>query len=130
MLRSFPTPSFKGTSKPEWPLLKWSHDDSYVARMTPGEQGVLYVYETPSMGLIGKKSIKIEHLADFDWSPTDNIISYWTPELGNIPARVTLMNIPSRSIVRTKNFFGVISVRNSALFFDFVVVQIVLATVW
>ncbi|KAJ3371648.1 Translation initiation factor 3 subunit b [Kappamyces sp. JEL0680] len=108
MLRSFPMPQLGKDAKMDWPLLKWSHDDSYVARMTAGEQGVLYVYETPSMGLVNKKSIKVENLVDFSWSPTDTLISYWTPEIGNIPARVTLINIPTRNIVRTKNFFGVI----------------------
>lgn len=111
MLRSFPSSSTPADAAMDWPLLKWSHDDSYVARMIEGENGVLYVYETPTMGLIGKKSIKIENLMDFCWSPTDNIISYWTPEIGNIPARATLINIPNRDIVRTKNFFGVIGVR-------------------
>ena len=70
MLRSFPsdaTPKDKSAPKLlgapvgniDWPLLKWSHDDKYVARITPGAEGVLYVYETPSMGLINKKSIKV-----------------------------------------------------------------------
>jgi uncharacterized protein with WD repeat len=70
MLRSFPSvaaPKDKSASKSlgapvgniDWPLLKWSHDDQYVARMTPGAEGILYVYETPSMGLINKKSIKV-----------------------------------------------------------------------
>jgi len=44
---------------------------------------------------------------DFAWSPTDNIISYWTCEEGDMPARVTLIEIPSRQTLCTKNLFGV-----------------------
>lgn len=79
LLRSFPSdaatsPDVKAgvktssdpLGKSDWPLLKWSHDDAYVARMTTGEQGVLYVYETPSMGLINKKSIKVWFRSDVD----------------------------------------------------------------
>ncbi|KAI8850502.1 eukaryotic translation initiation factor eIF2A-domain-containing protein [Chytridium lagenaria] len=121
-LRSFPVDpsthqvsdakSIPGSSvKIDWPLYKWSHDSKYFARMTPGANGMISVYETPTLGLLDKKSIKIENVQSFDWSPTENIISYWTPEAedGNIPARVTLMRIPSREIVRTKNMVNVIS---------------------
>ncbi|KAJ3332456.1 Translation initiation factor 3 subunit b [Blyttiomyces sp. JEL0837] len=97
------------TVKIEWPFFKWSHDSKYVARMTPGPEGMISVYETPKMGLLDKKSIKIENIKGFEWSPTENVLSYWTPEpeVGNIPARVTLMKVPSREILRTKNLFNV-----------------------
>lgn len=49
-------------------------------------------------------------MIDFEWSPKDHIISYWTPEAGNNPARVTVMSIPSREIIRTKNLFNVLDV--------------------
>jgi translation initiation factor 3 subunit B len=93
-----------------WPYLQWSHDDKYVAKMKTGPQGCISVYEAETMGLLDKKSIKIENLLGFCWSPSDNYITYWTPELGNIPARVTLLNIPNRHIIRTKNFFNVLDV--------------------
>jgi translation initiation factor 3 subunit B len=110
LLRSFPAPNQdKKSSEPiGWPLLKWSHDDQYVARMVAGASGTIYVYEAQTMSLLGKKSIKVENLKEFHWSPSENTISYWTPEIGNIPARVTLMSIPSRVVTRTKNFFNVI----------------------
>ncbi|KAJ3195587.1 Translation initiation factor 3 subunit b [Irineochytrium annulatum] len=118
-LRSFPVDpntmrtaeakSVPGTSiKIDWPIFKWSHDSKYFARMATN---MIQVYETPGMGLIDKKSIKVDNVRSFDWSPSDNYISYWTPEVeeGNIPARVTVMSIPSREIVRTKNMVSVIS---------------------
>ncbi len=49
-------------------------------------------------------------MVDLEWSPNDHILSYWTPEEGNSPARVTLMSVPSREIIRTKNLFGVLDV--------------------
>ena len=45
---------------------------------------------------------------DVAWSPKDHTLSYWTPESGNIPARVSLVSIPSRELLRTKNLFGVL----------------------
>ncbi|KAI8618617.1 eukaryotic translation initiation factor eIF2A-domain-containing protein [Chytriomyces sp. MP71] len=123
-LRSFPvspaamkTPDAKekgpgSTVKIDWPMFKWSHDSKYIARMTPGMEGAISVYETPGMGLLDKKSIKVEGLKAFEWSPADNVLAYWTPEpeVGNIPARVTLIKVPTREILRTKNLFSVINV--------------------
>lgn len=43
----------------EWPVFKWSHDDKYIARMTPGPKGAISIYELPSMNLLEKKSIKV-----------------------------------------------------------------------
>ena len=39
---------------------------------------------------------------DFAWSPTDNIIAYWTPEGSDTPARVTLINLPKRDVLCVK----------------------------
>ena len=44
---------------------------------------------------------------DFNWSPASNVLSYWTPEEKENPARVTLMAIPSRQELRIKNLFSV-----------------------
>ncbi|KAF7339379.1 Eukaryotic translation initiation factor 3 subunit B [Mycena sanguinolenta] len=117
----------------QWPALKWSPDDKYVARVTPGQ--MISVHELPSMGLHGKKSIKIEGVVDFEWCPQgdkdredaekdalaassagaaktakkarENMLVYWTPEVANQPARVTLLGFPSRAILRQKNLFNV-----------------------
>ncbi|KAI8818548.1 eukaryotic translation initiation factor eIF2A-domain-containing protein [Fimicolochytrium jonesii] len=109
-LRTFPIEApaasgAQGTVKFDWPIFKWSFDDKYVARQAPG---MIQVYETPGMGLLDRKSIKVEDVKTFAWSPSDHLISYWTPESGNIPARVTLLKIPSREVLRTKNLFNVI----------------------
>src|SRR6266404_1091950 len=97
LLRTFPSilPEGEGSKKQmAWPALKWSADDKYTARLTPGQQ--ISVYELPSMGLQGKKSLKIEGVVDFEWcplgdkvredsvktskKPTENMLAYWTPE--------------------------------------------------
>ncbi|KAI8084466.1 WD40-repeat-containing domain protein [Halteromyces radiatus] len=117
LLRSFPaTQDSQSANKTvHWPMFKWSHSEKYFARVVPGQQ--LSIYETPSMGLLEKKSIKIPGIVDFEWSPAcqdnnksqkeDETLAYWTPEVGNQPARVTLMNVPSKEITRTKNLFNV-----------------------
>jgi len=88
-----------------WPVFKWSHDDKYFARMSG--DGVLSIYETPSFGLLDKKSIKVSGMRDFSWSPTENILAYWVAEDKDVPARVTLLEIPSKNEVRVKNLFNV-----------------------
>lgn len=110
----------------QWPALKWSSDDKFVARVTPGQH--ISVYELPTMGLHDKKSLKIEGVVDFEWCPhgekdkedaekpvkaekgakkRENMLAYWTPEVANQPARVTLINFPSRTVLRQKNLFNV-----------------------
>ena len=98
-----------------WPAFKWSADDKYVARMTFGQS--IAVYELLSMRLLDKQSIKIEGVQDFEWSPItpnreglkgyEQLLCSWTPELGSNPAKLRLMSVPSKEIVRTRNLFNV-----------------------
>ena len=64
-----------------------------------------------SFGLLDKKSLKIKGLRDFSWSPTDNIIAYWTGEERDTPARVTLIELPSNTTLCNKNLFAVADCR-------------------
>lgn len=68
---------------------------------------LLSVYSTPGFGLLDKKSIKVQGIRDFSWSPIDNILAYWVAEDKDVPARVTLLEIPSRQEIRSKNLFNV-----------------------
>lgn len=124
-LRSFQTHDLPGPAEDEngqpvkkkipWPAFKWSADERYVARMLDGQS--ISIYELPKMILLDKTSIKIEGVRDFEWSPAtpqrDGIKSYeqlfcfWTPEIGSNPAKVGLMSVPSKEIVRTRNLFSV-----------------------
>ncbi|KAI9859644.1 MAG: Translation initiation factor 3 subunit b [Trichoglossum hirsutum] len=101
--------------KMQWPAFKWSADDRYVARLHPGQS--ISVYELPRMALLDKTSIKIDGVVDFEWSPStpqrdgmktyEQLFCYWTPEKASNPAKVGLMSIPSKEIVRTRNLFNV-----------------------
>uniref|UniRef100_A0A8C2G202 Eukaryotic translation initiation factor 3, subunit Bb n=1 Tax=Cyprinus carpio TaxID=7962 RepID=A0A8C2G202_CYPCA len=46
--------------------------------------------------------------AHFSLSPGDNIIAFWVPEDKDIPAKVTLMQFPSRLEIRVHNLFNVV----------------------
>lgn len=73
LLRTFPSVHTEGEgstvnkAQMSWPTPKWSPDDGFVRRVTPGQQ--ISVYKLPSMGLHGKKSIKIEGIVEFEWRP-------------------------------------------------------------
>ncbi|KAI1908663.1 Translation initiation factor 3 subunit b [Ophidiomyces ophidiicola] len=105
--------------KVQWPAFKWSPDEKFVARMLPGQS--ISIYELPRMNLLDKTSVKIEGVRDFEWSPAtvqrdgikhyEQLLSFWTPEDGNNPAKVGLMSVPSKEIVRTRNLFNVSDVK-------------------
>ncbi|XP_058742411.1 eukaryotic translation initiation factor 3 subunit B-like [Vicia villosa] len=98
----------RGVSGVSWPVFKWSggREDKYFARMG---KNILSVYETETFSLIGKKSLKVENITDFSWSPTDPIISLFVPETGggNQPARVCLVSIPSKEELKQKKLLSV-----------------------
>ncbi|RUS90727.1 hypothetical protein EGW08_001531 [Elysia chlorotica] len=99
---------FHCESRSTWPIFKWNHNGDYFARI--GED-TISIYETPSFGLKDKKSLKIPAVRDFTWSPTDNILAFWVPEQSNTPARVTLVEIPSRKELCVRNLFNVADCR-------------------
>eukprot|EP01089_Gocevia_fonbrunei_P016729 TRINITY_DN5256_c0_g1_i1.p1 TRINITY_DN5256_c0_g1~~TRINITY_DN5256_c0_g1_i1.p1 ORF type:complete len:674 (+),score=165.09 TRINITY_DN5256_c0_g1_i1:136-2157(+) len=88
----------------QWPVFLWSHDEKYFARLTGG---VITVYETPSMKAVGGKPLPYTNIKEFSWSPSDNYIACWTPESGNTPARILLIEMPSMKILRSHNIFQV-----------------------
>jgi translation initiation factor 3 subunit B len=101
-----------------WPLVKWSYDDKYVARVGPN---ALAIYDTAdNFSLLDKKPVKIDDIVDFEWAPAGvkfassrqndplaHVLAYWTPETANQTARVTLFEVPSKKILRTVNLFQV-----------------------
>ncbi|KLJ10927.1 eukaryotic translation initiation factor 3 subunit B [Blastomyces silverae] len=127
-LRSFVSHDVPAAAGPEgevvkkkmaWPTFKWSSDEKYVARMLLGQS--ISVYELPRMNLLDRTSIKIDGVTDFEWAPAtpqrdgirqyEQLFSFWTPEIGSNPAKVGLMSIPSKEIVRTRNLFNVSDVK-------------------
>jgi translation initiation factor 3 subunit B len=101
VIRTFPMANADCTG-PDF--FKWSHDGKYIARKG---RDLISIYELPGMNLLEKKSLKAAGVADFDWSPADNLLAYWAPEQDNTPARVSVVEIPSRRDVRQKNLFNV-----------------------
>ena len=100
--RKFTVPITNESGQMEWPHLKWSADSRFFARQTPD---TISVYQVPDCGLLDKKSIKCPGIRRFLWSPKDNIISYWVPEQGEAPARVTLMKLPQRNDLKNSQKF-------------------------
>eukprot|EP00735_Rhodelphis_limneticus_P011188 TRINITY_DN4255_c0_g1::TRINITY_DN4255_c0_g1_i1::g.7917::m.7917 TRINITY_DN4255_c0_g1::TRINITY_DN4255_c0_g1_i1::g.7917 ORF type:complete len:678 (+),score=197.77,sp/Q9C5Z1/EIF3B_ARATH/41.52/1e-175,eIF2A/PF08662.6/0.12,eIF2A/PF08662.6/2.2e+02,eIF2A/PF08662.6/8.6e-48,RRM_1/PF00076.17/9e-07,RRM_6/PF14259.1/2e-05,WD40/PF00400.27/1.2e+03,WD40/PF00400.27/1.7,WD40/PF00400.27/41,WD40/PF00400.27/1.8e+03,WD40/PF00400.27/3e+03,WD40/PF00400.27/3.3e+03,IKI3/PF04762.7/0.00098,Lactonase/PF10282.4/0.13,Lactonase/ len=98
----------RGFSAPDpdvaWPFFKFNHDGSYVARRG---KDAINVYSLPDLQLVDKKKVQVENVRDISWSPRDNYLAYWTPEAGNSPARVVILDIPSRKEVAQKNIFSV-----------------------
>ena len=105
--------------KVQWPAFKWSADEKYVARMLQGQS--ISIYEAPRMNLLGKTSVRIDGVMDFEWAPAttqregikkyEQLLCFWTPEMGSSPARVAMMSVPSKEVVRTRNLFNVSDVK-------------------
>lgn len=97
-----------------WPVFKWSGQSSaesgaFFAKIGTG---MISVYQAPDMTLVDKKSIKLEGVVDFCWSPADPILAAFQPEQGggNQPARLSLIQLPNKNEVRSKNLFNVVGV--------------------
>nr|POE62178.1 eukaryotic translation initiation factor 3 subunit b [Quercus suber] len=71
-----------------WPVFRWAggKEDKYFARIW---KNIISVYETDTFSLIDKKSLKVENVVDFSWSPTDLILALFILELVDHPARVS-----------------------------------------
>jgi translation initiation factor 3 subunit B len=91
-----------------WPAFHWSFDDRFFAR---AGVDVISVYETPHMGLLDKKSIKVPGVQQIAWCPSKSVLAYWVPEVDNVPAKVALMEFPSRTLLREKHLYSVSNVK-------------------
>lgn len=88
---------------------KWSSDGKYVARLAPD---IIQIYEislseTPPMRLLDKKSLSAKDALGFNWSPRGNLLAYWSPANGNLPAMINIVSIPSREVVCSRKIFDV-----------------------
>lgn len=94
-----------------WPIFKWSPKDEFFACMSmptkEKDTGGLSVYDTSEFGMLDKKSIAIEGIKDFSWSPTDNILAFWVAEKNTVPARVVLLEMPTKNEIGTKALINV-----------------------
>ena len=100
--------SFKVPEGSEWPIMKWSHDDRFFARMVPNG---ISVFDTATMKILGGRPIACKGIRHFEWSPSDTLIAYWAPEIDNLPARVVLLDPETKREARSKNLFNVSDVK-------------------
>ena len=79
---------------------------AFFARLA---KDAIQVYKTPEMTLLDKKSVKLPGVSEFCWSLGEPILATFQPEQngGNVPARISLIQLPSRNEVRSKNLFNV-----------------------
>lgn len=84
--------------------LKWSSDGQYLARLGVG---IIQIYQLPQMQLLEKKSLAAKDLLDFSWAPKGNMLSYWSPAFGNLPAMINIVEIPSRDTKCSRKVFDV-----------------------
>ena len=89
-------------------LPRWSHDDAFFAILAEDR---IDVYDAATMQLLEDKPIKAPGVRDVQWSPAANVLSFWQPDMGNAPARVSLLEIPSRAPVREKGLVYVADVK-------------------
>ncbi|KAF3446155.1 hypothetical protein FNV43_RR11334 [Rhamnella rubrinervis] len=66
-----------------------------------------------TFSLVDMKSLKVENVMDFSWSPTDPILALFVAELGggNQPARVSLVQIPTKEELRQKILFSLFGIK-------------------
>jgi len=99
LMRTCRTPPISPLNdKGDFPHFLWSNDGKFFAECN---EGTIFVRDTQTFDLIKdeegrKRSLKYENLATFQWSPKDNIIAVWTTEKQNNPARVVLVEVPTR----------------------------------
>ncbi|KAK0395195.1 hypothetical protein QR680_001167 [Steinernema hermaphroditum] len=109
MVKGFSLHTLVGSNRLNaWPFFKWSHDEQYFACIKPGGNGIC-VYDSDTFTLNNKKSITLEGITEFQWSPTRNQIGYYCAERveQNTPSEIGVMDFPSREKLRSHRLFSV-----------------------
>mmetsp|Transcript_54450 Transcript_54450/g.151705 ORF Transcript_54450/g.151705 Transcript_54450/m.151705 type:complete len:701 (+) Transcript_54450:79-2181(+) len=89
----------------DFPHFLWSHDGKFFAECN---DTTISVRDTESFELIkdeeGKKrTLKYDGLHTFQWSPRENILAVWILEKNNNPARLVLVEVPSRKELASRS---------------------------
>lgn len=85
--------------------LKWSYDGKYLARLGCD---IIQIFELPNLALLERRSLPAKDVMDFSWSPASNMVSYYSPTIGNLPAIINIVSIPDRTIVGSRKVFDVV----------------------
>lgn len=77
--------------------------------MSVGGCGLMIAVSCSTMQLFGGAALRVPGVKTFSWSPGARVLAYYVPvpEDGNHPAGLTLMEIPSKTVLRQKNLFDV-----------------------
>eukprot|EP00049_Salpingoeca_infusionum_P024094 m.14720 g.14720 ORF g.14720 m.14720 type:complete len:673 (+) comp6421_c0_seq1:360-2378(+) len=96
-LRKFPT-------REREQVIRFSFDDKYFSFV---QNNQLVVFETATMQPLRNLPKEVQEAR---WSPSQNAIAYWSAEKAGRPARVAVLDIPSKKDLAVKGFFQVQSV--------------------
>ena len=88
----------------QWPIVQWASDSLHFARRV--KNGIV-VYDTETMKMLEKKPILCKNIVEFSWSPSDNVIAYWCPEVKDLPSRCVLLDPIKRVELKAKNLVQV-----------------------
>eukprot|EP01068_Selenidium_serpulae_P001506 Selendium_serpulae@DN1653_c0_g1_i1.p1 len=84
----------------------WSRDGKYLAMLGNKE---VQLFEAPDTSKILKSLDPLRYnAAKMEWSPTENVLAMWIPELGDSPGRLVLLEISTRKEICSKNVFSVV----------------------
>eukprot|EP01132_Coremiostelium_polycephalum_P008620 gene8620-10610_t len=93
-----------------WPAFQWSAKDRFFARIY--EDKGINVYDASNMSLVFDNShLPVPKIKDFSWSPTDPIIAHFVPGQGNLPAKITLVEIPTKKVLAEKSIWEALDAR-------------------
>ncbi|CAR26765.1 hypothetical protein ZYGR_0I00360 [Zygosaccharomyces rouxii] len=104
-----------------WPLVKWSFNDKYCARMV-GDTLVVHDCDN-GFAPMENKSLKVPGIRDFQFAPTgvelqpfrandepSVLLAYWTPETNNMSCKGTVVEVPRGRVLKTVNLVQVSNV--------------------
>jgi translation initiation factor 3 subunit B len=90
-------------------MMHWSSDEKILMRQNE-EDGSISCFSLPSMQPACKR-IKYDGAQGAVFSPSESTICFWIPEKNQNPARVVLVEVPSRKEIRSKILFNVAQCR-------------------
>ncbi|CAD6195569.1 unnamed protein product [Caenorhabditis auriculariae] len=110
---------FALTKRPQlpcWPFFKWSFDEKFFACLKAPEKDKLEkekkidgisVFETSTFNLVDRRHVLVENIKQFEWSPTQNVLAYYSECTDTLPAEFGLMQVPQQTKLRTARIHNV-----------------------
>lgn len=104
-----------------WPLVRWSFDDKYCARMV-GDTLVVHD-STKGFAPLENQSLRVKNIRDFSFAPSgvklathregddlSSVLAYWTPETNNMSCKATVVEVSRGRVLKTVNLVQVSNV--------------------